>query len=162
MPFHLPPRGAVGLVALVAWTWVSLVVAAPTWRSPSAGIESRASARVVYAVGARLCHQRPERSFTRQGVALPVCGRCVGLYVGGAFGLLLATWRRPSGDHAATHWRRLVGIAALPTLATLLAEWVSPALVTTAVRAASGVPLGAAAGWMIGAAGMNLAVPTDR
>ncbi|MFH1788553.1 MAG: DUF2085 domain-containing protein [Candidatus Altiarchaeota archaeon] len=33
------------------------------------------------------CHQMPERSFMVSGVPLPVCARCIGIYVGSAAGL---------------------------------------------------------------------------
>ena len=43
---------------------------------------------VIFAVGAVICHQRPERSFFLDGHQLPVCARCTGLYLSGAIGLL--------------------------------------------------------------------------
>jgi len=38
-----------------------------------------------------LCHQIPERSQTAGGVALPLCARCTGMYLGAAFTLLALT-----------------------------------------------------------------------
>jgi len=43
---------------------------------------------------ALVCHQRPERSFWLFGAPVAVCARCLGIYIGAAFGLLLRTSRR--------------------------------------------------------------------
>jgi len=40
-----------------------------------------------------VCHQRPERSFWLFGAPVAVCARCLGTYVGAAFGFLLRTSR---------------------------------------------------------------------
>jgi uncharacterized membrane protein len=42
---------------------------------------------------ALVCHQRPERSFWMFGVPVAVCARCLGIYVGAAFGLAMRTSR---------------------------------------------------------------------
>lgn len=49
-----------------------------------------AGAAAVYVVGSVLCHQLPERSFHLWGVQLPVCARCLGMYVGGAIAAVAA------------------------------------------------------------------------
>jgi len=33
-------------------------------------------------IGRLICHQIPERTFTANGIALPVCARCTGIYLG--------------------------------------------------------------------------------
>jgi len=43
---------------------------------------------------ALVCHQRPERSFWMFGAPVAVCARCLGIYLGAAFGLLLRLSRR--------------------------------------------------------------------
>ena len=51
-------------------------------------------ARVVYTTGRLVRHQRPERSFGSCGYPWPVCGRCAGLYLGAAAGVIsFALWR---------------------------------------------------------------------
>ena len=35
----------------------------------------------------QLCHQSPDRSFALAGVTLPVCARCLAMYVGGFVGI---------------------------------------------------------------------------
>lgn len=51
--------------------------------------ESQA-AWVVWYLFSHLCHQEMERSLTLGGVSLPVCSRCLALYLGGFLGVLLS------------------------------------------------------------------------
>ncbi len=53
------------------------------------------SVRFVFS---HLCHQDPQRSLSLAGVVLPVCNRCLALYLGGFLGVLLAPLAR---GHAA-------------------------------------------------------------
>jgi hypothetical protein len=137
--------------------WVVLLVAAPTWKG-AAWPAARAAAALVFEAGARLCHQQQTRSVSIGGHSLPVCGRCTGLYLGGAFGLLVVAALGRS-SLAARRNRRLLLTAAIPTLLTLWVERAWRADPGTLVRALSAVPLGGAAGWLIGAALMD---PTAR
>ena len=127
----------IALVAVVLTTgWVALLIAAPV-------LPGWAGA-VVYGVGSLVCHQIPERSFHFAGFQLPVCARCLGIYLGAFAG---AMWMRAKpaqsrlGIVPATA-RRLALVTAIPTLLTLALEmagiW-SPSNVT---RAVAGVPLG--------------------
>ena len=108
---------------------------------------------LTYAAGALICHQRPERSFHHDGAQYPVCARCLGLYVGGAGGVLL--WASLSGLGAAPRARaakimrpkviqRILIIVALPTLVTVVASWLGWWHSGNVVRAACALPLGAA------------------
>ena len=67
---------------------------------------------------ALVCHQRPERSFWVFGGSVAVCARCLGIYVGAAFGLLFRTMRTIA-------LRLLLAAAALNLLdaASELAGW---------------------------------------
>ena len=79
-----------GLTA-AALGWALLIVVAPAWAGHAAGVDGDPRATVaalVRVAGARVCHQRPDRSFHLSGRPMPVCGRCAGLYVSGALGLL--------------------------------------------------------------------------
>ena len=49
-----------------------------------------------------------------------------------------------------TYVRRLLFLAALPTIATLLFEWTTGQMPSNMVRAAAGLPLGAAVAWIVG------------
>jgi uncharacterized membrane protein len=85
-----------------------------------------------------------------------VCGRCTGIYLGGAVAamILLASKGMAAGrikhPAAARIVRRTLFVAAIPTLATLLFEWRTGTLPANWIRAATGVPLGAAVAWVIG------------
>ena len=124
-------------VALTSVAWVALLVAAPFLWAPLAA--------VLYAAGALLCHQIPERSFYVAGFQLPVCARCLGLYAGAAFGgvAAVATLSRRvlgSDPHTRRH-RGLTLLAALPTIATVVIEWGIGWPVSNVTRAAAAVPL---------------------
>ncbi len=118
------------------------------------------AATTVYLMASRVCHQRPERSFRVAGRHMPVCGRCAGLYMSGALGLVASLgWRRRGRDAAAAPGtavldRRavLVAIAAAPTLATWLLEAGGAWDPGTAGRALAALPLGASVGVLVGRA----------
>ena len=109
------------------------------------------SAFAVYAIGAVVCHQRPERSFFLWAHQMPVCARCAGLYAGAALGALVFVARRAEAlrhnpDRPA---RTALAIAALPTLVTLVYEWTTGQMPSNTVRAFTGLPLGAAVSWIV-------------
>jgi hypothetical protein len=122
-----------------------------------------------------ICHQRPERSFHLLGTQLPVCARCMGIYVGAAVMACLMSLRTAAARHdtaAGVRGRADAGvddgrdapvaqdsgpaprtvllIAALPTAATLLFEWTTGQAPGNWPRAISGAPLGAAVAWIVG------------
>lgn len=105
-------------------------------------------ATAVYLAASRVCHQRPERSFATAGVQWPVCGRCAGLYLGGAIGSLVAgrALRRRVGRGRAAAW---LCAAAAPTAGSLVWEWIGMGGMTTGVRAVLALPLGAALAWVV-------------
>ena len=129
------------LIAAAALAWPMLLGAA-VWHRASQG-DSIWTA-VLYAAGSRICHQRPDRSFHTAGIQWPVCGRCSGLYLGGALGALLgvSTARRVGA-------RRLLAICAVPTAITVGLEWLHLAQVSNLARLASAMPLGAAIGFVL-------------
>jgi uncharacterized membrane protein len=135
----------VWLVALGAATWVALLVAAPL-------VPGWAGA-LLYGVGSVVCHQIPERSFHLSGFQLPVCARCLGLYAGAAIGgvAIAIADRRPTRIFAGSRRRRWVaGVAALPTLATVVLETVGAWAPSNLTRALAGVPLGGVAALVVG------------
>jgi len=131
-----------------SFAWTLAVLAAPVLETP-----------IVYAAGSLVCHQIPERSFHLDGAPVAVCARCLGLYAGGVLGFGL-TWasglRRWRWTFRPAVARRVLVLAALPTAATLLAEWGAGWPVGNAWRWAAALPLGLTA-----AAGIGLAVLAD-
>jgi uncharacterized membrane protein len=129
-------------VAAVIWPlflaagWQARVEAQAPWLAASA-----------YVVGAQICHQRSERSFHSAGVKWPVCGRCSGLYLAAPLGALLA-WRRRRPLDTGRNARVFVACAA-PTLLTWTAEAAGIMELSSAVRAASAIPLGAVVAYLI-------------
>jgi uncharacterized membrane protein len=133
--------------ALTSFAWVALLVAAPVLSAPLAAI--------LYAAGAFLCHQLPERSFYLGGFQLPVCARCLGLYGGAALGTLAAAcagWAFAAREAAApgkvTTYIATV-IAALPTMATVIVERGIGWPVSNSARAAAAVPLAAVVAFVV-------------
>jgi uncharacterized membrane protein len=128
---------ATGLLALMLVAGVALPVV------PCVGGGSSALAiSIIYACGGLICHQRPDRSLTTCGRQWPVCGRCSGLYLGAAAGVLVAAigvGRRRSWRH----WRMRMLVAAIPTGALWLGEMVGLGDPGTTLRLALAVPLGA-------------------
>lgn len=150
-------RIALLVIALITLAWTVAIVAAPAV-STRGGTGGARLAAVMYAAGSLICHQRPERSFHAGAAQLPVCARCLGLYGGGALGVLvwigLAGFDRRASARAAT-WIPRVRIvliaAAIPTLVTVVTAWFGAWDPGNVVRAALALPLGAAAGAVVAA-----------
>ena len=103
---------------------------------------------IVYEAGSHICHQRRERSFEWSGRQMPVCGRCLGLYVAGALGALAALMIR-SKPTTALRARGALAVAALPMLLSLALEWTGVASGSNVTRFLSGVVLGGMLGWVL-------------
>ena len=56
-----------------------------------------------------LCHQDPQRSLSLAGVFLPVCSRCLALYLGGFLGVLSAPLARGHAAWLLCHRALLLG-----------------------------------------------------
>lgn len=125
------------LPVLVTSGWVVLLVAAPVlpgWAGAA-----------IYGLGSFICHQIPERSFHLAGFQLPVCARCLGIYVGvwaGAAYLWMRATPGPAHSIAPSAWRRLAVLAACPTLLTVALESAGVWHPSNLTRAVTGVPLG--------------------
>lgn len=121
------------LTAAGTAVWLALIVLA-TWL---AGRGSTGAARLVYAVFAPVCHQIPGRCLLFHGQPLAVCGRCLGIYLGFAAGLVLYRIVRGFARPALPSARAFL-IATLPMavdgLAGFLGLWKSP----IGLRAATG------------------------
>jgi uncharacterized membrane protein len=111
---------------------------------------------IVFAIGAVICHQLPERSFFWGGQQLPVCARCTGLYLSGAAGFLIWLGIKITRGWRPITWRprvalRALAIAAAPTALSLASANVGVWDGSNITRAALAVPLGACAGAIVAA-----------
>src|SRR5438105_11180095 len=93
-------------------------------------------AAALYAVGAQICHQRPDRSFHLFAAQLPVCARCLGIYAGAALGSLLALGARTRQALDAMSPRLLLVGGVMPTALTLVLEWTGAWATSNSARAA--------------------------
>jgi uncharacterized membrane protein len=126
------------LTAVAAWTFVAWVVVTPVLEARGAGLAS-----LSRAVCGPVCHQLPERTLHVAGLPMAACSRCVGLYVGGAAGLLAFGLLWPAARRVKRRW---LLAAVLPTALDLAAPWVGLAGLPDLPRFLLGVP----AGFMLG------------
>jgi uncharacterized membrane protein len=134
------------IVVLLAVLWLIALWGA-TLVSSRTGIVAASASAAVYVAGSLICHQRPERSFHYNGAQLPVCARCLGLYVGGGLGA--AAWACVSLSRrlrAAVMDRVTSALAAMPTLMSVGLGFIGLWDGTNAIRAILALPLGAAVG----------------
>ena len=107
----------------------------------------------VYAIGAAVCHQLPDRSFHIGTAQLAVCARCAGIYCGAALAATACTVARVPlasiDESTAGRARTTLALAALPTIATLAFEWSTGVTPGNAIRFLAGLPIGAAVAWMV-------------
>ena len=87
---------------------------------------------------------------------MPVCARCTGIYFGAAVAAIAVRVKvhtvRVEADTTYGAKMALI-LAVIPILATLVYEWTSGHTPANWIRAATGVPMGAAVGWIISAIG---------
>jgi uncharacterized membrane protein len=138
-----PIRSLALALTVAALLWTAAIVTAP--RALGSG-RFGVVAAVVYAGSSRICHQRPERSFSTEGLRWPVCARCAGLYFSGALGALLGWFGLGRWRASGARW--LLVIAALPTATTWGLEVAGLASFSNMARAVAAIPLGIAAGWL--------------
>lgn len=148
-------RRIAAAVAAAALGWVAALIAAPLLTPPIAGL--------LYAAGALICHQIPERSFHVAAFQLPVCARCLGLYAGGAMGSVAAAVvvalpgglgdRGVRGAAAMLRMpdRRIIltVVSAIPTIVTGVLEHGLGVPVSNVVRAVAALPLAAVVAFVV-------------
>ena len=116
-------------LAALAALWFVLLLVSPFLPVPVSA--------AIYAIGSYICHQRPERSFWLDGVQLPVCARCIGIYAGVVVGSGLAPFI------GLVRWpRTAIILSTFPALVSLLVEWAGLAYPSNGVRAATGAVAG--------------------
>jgi uncharacterized membrane protein len=149
-------HAAVFLLCLGA-AWAAAVIVAPWAVQPDRSSAARFAGAIVYEVGARVCHQRSERSFATAGVPWPVCGRCTGLYlsfaVAAAVIAVVRTWRLGAARLPLSTWRMLLLIGLAPTAVSWVLEQLQLAPGSPGSRAWLAAPAGAAIAALLQALG---------
>jgi len=134
---HPERSRGVTIVAALAVGWVAVLLLAPWLAVPAAS--------AVYLFGAHICHQIAERSWHLGGAQLPVCARCLGIYVGAAVALMPGPWRVQSrAPRDPAYVRRVAILAVALNAATMAIEWAGLAQMSNAVRTGAGAALGIA------------------
>ena len=133
-------------LVIAALAWVAAITLAPLAIASNRTVLSLGAAG-VYAAGARICHQRPDRCFRIHGLPMPVCARCTGLYLGAAAAAPLAL--ALAAGLSSRRARGIAAVAALPTLLTWGLEVAGLAHPSNAVRAMAALPLGFVAAWLV-------------
>jgi len=126
--------------ASIAWiALLAIVTGAATGSSLAA---------LVFRFASHICHQQPDRTFHWDAAAWPVCARCLGLYAaapaGALIGLLTPSFQMPRIGNFL-----LLCIAAMPTLATWIAEHALGWPFSNLARFIAALPLGAAVAWIV-------------
>ena len=97
------------------WPWFLLVAGsgiccAAILLFPCLVLEGEAAAALWFRfLFSHLCHQDPHRSLSLAGVFLPVCSRCLALYLGGFLGVLSAPLARGHAAWLLGHRALLLG-----------------------------------------------------
>ena len=161
MPAAGPSLRRAFVGATIAWALLLPLAPFAASRPHAAALVAALFACVVYAIGSLVCHQLPERSFHLWSAQMPVCARCTGIYAGAALARLrgdCAVGGSPAVG-ARRHRRRgarrrSVRSRTSPCLALALRsrrrwrrssyEWTTGDMPAHSIRAAAGVPIGAA------------------
>ena len=153
-------RRMAAILCAAALLWAAMLPLAPLvlHAAPSSGAVVSGLATIPYVTGSLVCHQRPDRSFATGAVIWPVCGRCAGLYLSAALGVLLLLGRGAAAPTAGggrdsssrlRGWRTLLVLASLPTMVSWAFEqagwWAQGSL----TRALFALPLGGAIGMLL-------------
>jgi len=123
------------------WTLVPLALAGAAIATPYLLARGSVIGLALEKGFALVCHQRPERSLWVFGCSVAICLRCLGIYLGAAFGLLFRSTR-------AVAVRLLIAAAALnfldacSELGRMHGNWLT-------VRFSLGLALGASAALLI-------------
>jgi uncharacterized membrane protein len=135
-------------VVMAACWAVALPLATFLVSRPRPGSASYSTALVLYALASKVCHQVPARSFALWGTPMPVCARCAGIYFAGAV-TSLALSTRHARSIAPPIARTMLLASLLPGALTLFYEWTTGVAPANWIRAASGLPIGAAVSWLV-------------
>jgi len=125
--------GLVGAVAAILALAVAPPFVAPAWRG------------LIVAAFAPACHQLPGRSPHIDGIALAVCDRCLGIYLGVLLGVAAAAALRSLWHTLGRRGRYVLIGSLVPLGADWIAAWIGLWQGTPWTRAATGLLFGAVA-----------------
>ena len=142
------PRVVARSVVTIAVGWLAALLLAPMAVAHGG---AASAVLVTYQAGSLVCHQRPERSLRVSGTQMPVCARCFGLYAGFVAGALAISTITSKGRSSAgaRQTRILLASAAAPMVLSVALEMAGGIEPTNLLRLVTGVPFGAAAGWVL-------------
>ncbi len=72
------------------------------------GVSMEPLVSLAHWFGSAVCHQWPAHSYFIDGVELPLCARCTGMYLGAMLTLLYYAWRRPRAVGLPPIWALVV------------------------------------------------------
>ena len=139
-------RAFPAVLTTAAVLWSAILLVAP-YALTSGNARLVSAAATVYSAAGLICHQRSARSFHLVGVQLPVCARCSGLYMSGAFGAVLA-WVALRPPRAPLRSRNVLLLASVPTALSVILEWIGGIDPTNRGRFLCALPIGGAAAWI--------------
>jgi uncharacterized membrane protein len=99
------------LLLAVAILWCSLILSYP-WILASG--QSRLAVLLALFFS-QICHQNPARTFSIGGISLPICSRCIAIYLSAFVGILAYSWMTQS-KNLEVRMKRLAWAATVPLL----------------------------------------------
>jgi uncharacterized membrane protein len=142
------------LLLALALTWCCLILSF-SW---VARTSPHQPVLLLAALFSQICHQDPARSFWIGGAPLPVCSRCLAIYLGGFLGIAAYPWIVSWKLFTVLLKQAIFGSAGLVLLDAgldLTGVWAS----TFLSRALTGALLGIACGLALATASQNLTQP---
>ena len=133
------------------WSWLLLlagfgICCTAILLFPCLVLQGKAAAALsIQYVFSHVCHQDPQRSLSLANVFLPVCNRCLVLYLGGFLGVLLAVLVRSRSVWFLSRPSLLLGpllLTGLDASLDLAGVWSSTLWSRTATGGAAGLVLG--------------------
>jgi len=108
--------------------------------------------KYIYMFGDLWCHQRSDRSLFINGNQMPVCARCLGIFIGAPLGILASMLTKISDFHESLHKKVLVivSIGYAPILTDSIGQSVKLWDSVNPIRLATGAAAGTSFGIILG------------
>ena len=138
--------------------WCLLIVLAPVLQCKG-GCGKEISV-MIFRFFSPICHQNPARSLSLCGHVFPVCGRCLGIYIGFLFGTIFYPVFRGWND--STPQIKWLAWASVPSMIDFIVSVSGLAVIHNEARVAAGLVLGATAAFYVVPAMFQLSVHSKR